>query len=439
MTSDAAAGGPWMSTQSVGGAAPPPIPRDARLAHEADRATVKSIAYWGTFLTLITLGIYRFWMTTRYRGHMWASTRLKGTAFEYTGTAVEILIGFLVFLAILVPIYALSFVSAFDLGLVSTLASVAFVGLLAFLFAFSLYRSRGYQLARTLWRGIRFRQTGSGLWFATLMMMWATLTVVSLGLAFPFMRAHLERYRVNNTSFGDRAFRSTASAGGLLLPFAIYWVISLLPLAAALAYGLASGHLLDLPTYLVSDPTSDESTAFILDPDAPQELALMLVSIASAFSWSVAAIVLLWPYYRAREFRAFVAAASLGETRFESTLTASAIYGRYLIWGLVTIGFIILLGLAMFGATALVGSIAVMAQSDAVGYLMIAGAIVGYALLITLLGGAKIVYLTAPIFALKANSITVIRADALDEVVARRATQSAFGDDFAAGWDFGGI
>ena len=436
MTTDAAAGGPWISTSP---AQPPPIPRDGRVLHEADAGTVSSIAYWGTFLTLITLGIYRFWMTTRFRAHMWASTRLSGTAFEYTGTAVEILIGFLVFLAILVPIYALSIISALDLGLVSDLSSIGFVGLLAFLFAFTLYRSRGYQLARTLWRGIRFRQTGSGLWFATMMMLFVALTLVTLGLAFPVMRATLERYRVNNTYFGDRPFRSTASVTSLLVPFGIYWTLAVLPLAAAIVYGVVEGGLLDLPRYLMLDPNAEDDINFLLSRDAPRELALALVAIASAASWSVGAILVLWPYYRAAEFRAFVAAASLGETRFSSSLSAGAIYGRYMIWGLVTMGLAILLGLLAVGVTAVLGSFAVLEGGDWGGYAFIAAIVAGYALVITLMGGAKIVYLTAPIFALKARSITVTRLDALDDVVARRASQSAFGDDFAAGWDFGGI
>ncbi len=58
---------------------------------------------------MCTLGIYRFWLATDIRRFLWSNTELAGETFEYTGTARELLIGFLIALAILVPIYAVLF------------------------------------------------------------------------------------------------------------------------------------------------------------------------------------------------------------------------------------------------------------------------------------------------------------------------------------------
>jgi uncharacterized membrane protein YjgN (DUF898 family) len=69
--------------------------------------------YWrlmirGAVLLLFTLGIYRFWLATDQRRFLWANTEIAGDALEYAGTARELLVGFLVAIAVLVPIYAVS-------------------------------------------------------------------------------------------------------------------------------------------------------------------------------------------------------------------------------------------------------------------------------------------------------------------------------------------
>ena len=56
--------------------------------------------YWrllirGSVLLAVTLGIYRFWLTTDMRRFLWSNTGILGEPLEYTGTARELLIGFL--------------------------------------------------------------------------------------------------------------------------------------------------------------------------------------------------------------------------------------------------------------------------------------------------------------------------------------------------------
>src|SRR5215468_2152572 len=70
----------------------------------------------GALLQLITLGIYRFWLTTDIRRFEWANTEIGGESAEYTGTAIELLIGFLIAIAILVPLFVLIFLASFALG-----------------------------------------------------------------------------------------------------------------------------------------------------------------------------------------------------------------------------------------------------------------------------------------------------------------------------------
>src|SRR4051812_42202339 len=59
----------------------------------------------GAWLEFVTVGFYRFWLATDMRRHLWSHTSVDGDAAEYTGTAKELLLGFLFALAILAPIY----------------------------------------------------------------------------------------------------------------------------------------------------------------------------------------------------------------------------------------------------------------------------------------------------------------------------------------------
>src|SRR5215469_3511359 len=85
--------------------------------------------YWrlmirGGALQVITLGIYRFWLFTDMRRFLWASTEVAGETLEYTGTGLELLLGFLIAIAILIPVYALFFVASLEYGLISRLSGV---------------------------------------------------------------------------------------------------------------------------------------------------------------------------------------------------------------------------------------------------------------------------------------------------------------------------
>ena len=72
-----------------------------RVAFTGRRAEFVRLVMRGALLELVTLGFYRFWLATDMRRHLWSHTSVGGDAPEYTGTAKELLIGFLFALAIL--------------------------------------------------------------------------------------------------------------------------------------------------------------------------------------------------------------------------------------------------------------------------------------------------------------------------------------------------
>src|SRR6202035_4584402 len=146
----------------------------------------------GALLQVVTAGIYRFWLTTDARRFLWANTEIGGDSLEYSGTAMELFLGFLIAIALLVPVYVLLFVGSLELGLVSQLSSM---GAFAFLAVFGQYaysRARRYRLTRTVFRGIRFHQSGSALSYALRALSWWIAIGTTLGLAYPWAQASLE-------------------------------------------------------------------------------------------------------------------------------------------------------------------------------------------------------------------------------------------------------
>ncbi len=77
--------------------------------------------FWLNFriglLTLITLGLYRFWARTRVWRYMWSATSPGGDPFEYTGTGLEKLLGFLVAMVILAVVLGIMQLLLFYAGM----------------------------------------------------------------------------------------------------------------------------------------------------------------------------------------------------------------------------------------------------------------------------------------------------------------------------------
>ena len=114
-----------------------------------------------------------------------------GEPLEYTGTARELLIGFLIAVAILIPFYAFIFLLALTQGVIGQLAGVIGFLLATVLGHYAVFRARRYRLTRTVYRGVRFHQTGSAWLYAVMAVLWWTLIILTLGLAYPIALSRL--------------------------------------------------------------------------------------------------------------------------------------------------------------------------------------------------------------------------------------------------------
>jgi uncharacterized membrane protein YjgN (DUF898 family) len=130
------------------------------------------------------------------RRFLWSNTEIAGDYLEYIGTARELLLGFLIAMAILIPIYAVLFISALNLGTLGQIAAPLSFVVLTVLGHYAVYRARRYRLTRTVYRGVRFHQTGSAWRYAVCAVFWWVMIVLTLGLAYPLAQASLERYKM---------------------------------------------------------------------------------------------------------------------------------------------------------------------------------------------------------------------------------------------------
>jgi len=213
--------------------------RVQRPDYEGRAGEVAGIAVTNGLLGLVTLGFCRFWGKTRLRRYLWGRVGFDGDAFEYSGAGMELFVGFLVAIAILIPLGILGSVVEFAFPADQTVLAVSGIvqGLaIVFLVQFAIYRARRYRLTRSQWRGIRAGQTGKAVNYALSAMAWYFLVGITLGLAYPVMRTALQRYRTDNTWLGTERFFFQGRAGLLFWRWFLAWLLLIPTLGLSYAW-----------------------------------------------------------------------------------------------------------------------------------------------------------------------------------------------------------
>ena len=286
-------------------------------------------AFWrllirGAFLLLVTLGIYRFWLATDVRRFLWSNTEIAGDGLEYIGTARELLLGFLIAIALLVPLNVVFFLSAFGSGWLSQMSGLLALIVLALLGQYAVYRARRYRLTRTVYRGIRFHQTGSAWRYAICAIFWWAMIAVTVGLAYPFAQASLERFKLRNTYYGDLQGRFVGSGTRLFFRGVLLWIVVVVPLlfGLMLALGAVDWTALSEAMKRGGDDVMSRLEGAGLAPAA----VIAVLSIG----WSVLALALLYPVFQAMVLRWWISGLRFGELNVASDLSTRAVYAIYL-------------------------------------------------------------------------------------------------------------
>jgi uncharacterized membrane protein YjgN (DUF898 family) len=400
-------------------------------------------AYWrlrikGAALVVVTLGIYRFWLATDVRRFLWSNTEISGDTLEYNGLATELLIGFLFAVAILVPLYMIFALVALELDLVAVAPALIGFALLALLGEYALYRARRYRLTRTVFRGLRFDQHGSPWRYACYALVCWAIVILTLGLAYPWTQAFIERFKMRNTSYGDLQGRFEGSGLSLFLRGLPIWLVVVgVPVIAIVAMArLIDWNVLGNATALSQGDGDFMNTLIKNNPQIGK--AIGLVSIAMFASILVA--VLLYPVFQAVKLRWWISGLRFGEVAVSSRLRIRQVYRVYLRLVL----YLFLLGL-LAGFMGVVISIAVVGVVSPLhnASLNQVGAGVSYILLyvVVMMGSSTIyqVIVAAGLWRLGAQTAALTGEAALDGVRATGSASSALGEGLADALGVGSI
>jgi len=194
------------------------------------------IALSNLALTIVTLGIYRFWAKARERRYLWSHTRFVDDTLEWTGTGKEMFLGFLVAMVILIPVLlfiqfgAQAMAMRGMLGLAFTLLLASYA-ILLYLYGVARFRGLRYRLSRSWWHGVRGGSDESGLRYGV-SHFWKTLVgSVVVALLVPWSMTRLWNERWSGMSFGDRTFECNVTTSGLM---GRWIMVMLCPIAGAL-------------------------------------------------------------------------------------------------------------------------------------------------------------------------------------------------------------
>lgn len=392
---------------------PPPPP--ARMTFSGKEHDLFKILLRGSLLQIPTFGFYRFWLTTDVRRHLWTNTRIGEDFFEYTGRAKELLIGFLIAMAVLLPIYGVYFLLTLEAERLMAFSSIPLGGLLYVLGYYALYRARRYRATRTIFRGVRFWMSGSGFAYVGRVVLWDLLTLVTLGFAYAWRSAALERYKMGHTRYGDLQGAFVGSGLALFKRGAWIWAI-FLALAAIVAF-------------------------FAFRKDVVSALVIGVpLAVAAPF---------LFPIFQAMELRWWVEGIRLGPVTVTSDLGLGAVLKCYLktllFWMLYSGGGGVMIGLVFTIVLGIVRLVVGPVESvpAAVGVPgAVLGGLVGGILYIAFLLGFGIIrriFLDRGIWAAVVNSVTLTNLEALDLVVATGGeVPSGVGEGLLDALDFGG-
>ena len=381
-----------------------------------DNSKLFWLVVWTGALTVVTLGIYRFWARTRLRRYIWSSIMPGGDSFEYTGTGLEKFLGFLIALVVL-AVYlgllqvVLSFVGFNLWGAISSepnlpkdmlmqTAATYAAGLAVMpLIFFAQYRARRYMLSRTRWRGLRFAMDAAALGYVWRALLYYGMSLVTLGALMPLATFRLEKYMTDRMWYGDAGFEQEGQWT------ALYPAMKHLFIAAAVL--LLSG----VVSYLA------------------QSLNLFIITILAGYFWLFFGFV----YYQVESFKYLTAHKLLdGQVRFTSEASAGQVLG------IIVLGLIIITILSFtvgFSVLSLGAFVAVASFAGAGVFGVVA---LGYIAFIVLVGAAVTVLISAPILGHYVDTLWAENAERLEHIRQRTGEHIADADGFADALDIGG-
>lgn len=202
-------------------AAPQPQdqPQPQRMRFHASGSEYFRIWIVNLLLSIATLGVYSAWAKVRRLQYLYACTELAGASFDYHGRPRAILKGRLVAL-LLFGGYNLAFKFSPKAGGVMLLV-------LAALMPWLLWNSLKFKLYNTSYRGLRFGFAGSlGAAYRNYLLL-PLCSLLTLGLAVPFMHQRVKRFQHTQSRYGADYFSYDARVASFYKRYALFVLVAL--------------------------------------------------------------------------------------------------------------------------------------------------------------------------------------------------------------------
>ena len=389
---------------------------------EGRRGPLAGLLLRNLLFSILTLGIYRFWGRTHVRRFVWRHTVLLDDALEYLGTGGELFIGFLIAVAVLLPVFAaysvLQFAFADGPQYVLLALEILYYLVLFFLIQIAIHRMRRYRLTRTAWRGVRFGLGGSSLAYARIAFGYSLLTAATLGLAYPWMRAATLGYFARHAYFGTAEIDLTPNARWLFVRW--FPVIGLSFGVPVLVIVLNLGKI-----EIAAGDLEVHGTSSVSDVLASLTLWPLILLPTTLFFW-------IW--YRVVEFRHMIGCLTVGDTCFSSAVRSRYVFGRFFIFALVMVAFVMLLGVI---AVSVMTGFARIGQAEGAVFVLIL--LVPALTLLLFSGIIRILFLDIPLLRHACETLEIRNAAALEEAVQSSAAVPSYGEGTAEALDVGGF
>jgi uncharacterized membrane protein YjgN (DUF898 family) len=254
-------------------------------------------------LTVLTLGIYSAWAKVRKRRYFYGHTRIDGEGFEYRANPVAILKGRLIAVAVFAAFYAVNRYAPLYVWVLYLVLLVVGPWLAV--------RSLAYNAYNSAYRNVRLAFSGTYGACLKIVLGHGLLTLVTLGLGFPFLKRRLVQFAMENHSYGTTRF--TLAEGfkkPFVRPYFVVFGVSILLGLALVGLFVAMGTMAGAPP----------------KPGAGAP-AWMMKAIFIGIAAFYALLFLQVAYIKARTMNAVWNHLAIGPVRFDSALRA-----RDLLW-----------------------------------------------------------------------------------------------------------
>ncbi|MEO7601706.1 MAG: YjgN family protein, partial [Sphingomicrobium sp.] len=258
------------------------------------------IAASNALLTIVTLGVYRFWATARERRYLWSRTRLIDDTLDWTGTGKEMFLGFVIVIAVIAPFFLFiqflfpALAARGKLAAGTAMLSLFYIAFI-YLAGFARFRALRYRLSRTFWHGIRGGSNDPGWNYGGEYLGRVALAAMTMFILYPWAATRLWNGRWNAMSFGPLEFRADLDAEGLKRRWALLYIA---PIGALI---LVAGLLTMIGTSLQQE----------VEPGASVWVVIAIVLVAFYLAIPLATL-----HWYAKFFRKAAEHTRIGDLRF---------------------------------------------------------------------------------------------------------------------------